>query len=432
MDELDIDYNGDSFQKNVLDLVSDYYLESGDFNGMLPDEVRKSTRVTEARLRSCLSELIRKDLISLNSRSNFHIKMFEDDPVEDQLELLNDVDFTECCLYPTKNYLESIVDRNAYNGRPFTQSLALGEPQLKPHYFDLTVLEPYRNDPRMRYSHNDICGGIWITDEASEEGKADDRDKRFFLQSFGFGFDKDRNRCVAAYTCYLSGLPPEHQRMWEAKILSGDRELHPDYFRSSIQGEFPMRWPLCEAFTAEMRYINEMSNWMGRPRFFLKVYEYDNRPRDFTFLLRPTEKEYYSFVQILDKLISDNINSKFFGKDVEMEEEIQRGEGRFEVRRKGTLRLLEEWLSKRFKIQDDKSILDEMVATFKKVRKLRQKPAHDVLDDIYDPGYFEVQRQLFVEAYTAVRTLRQIFSNHPLAKHVEIEPAIFDGDIWNF
>ncbi len=58
--------------------------------------------------------------------------------------------------------------------------------------------------------------------------------------------------------------------------------------------------------------------------------------------------------------------------------------------------------------------MDEMFDTFKKIRKLRTKPAHSVEEDVFDQEYFKEQRALFIEAY---KTL------HPVAAHFSESPS---------
>lgn len=417
-------------QRHILTIVTEYYLNSGDFNGITPEQVILAFELNEAVLIELLSELVTSEQIEVNPVGNYHIKMFEHIEVRKQLDHLKEKGLQDCCLYPTKKTLHISIDREEYKGRPFTLKLAEGEPQLKPFFFNLDVLESYRNDPRMHYKHNDIGGGIWITDEASEANQAEERDK-VFLQTFGFAYDDNMNRSVAVYCRYLSGLTPEHQSNWESKLLSGNYKLHPDYYRTSIRGEFAERWSLCDAFLMEMKLINKMVEAIGMESLFRQTFELSNRPREFSFLIRPTEKELNAFIHTLDKLISDNINKKFFQNDLELSEEIPLESGKFEVRQKGTLRLLEEWLQENFQFEDENPY-ENLITTFKKVRRLRQKPAHNIHKDVFDQEYFKQQRKLLIEAYTAMRTLRLIFANHPRTIGIKIDQLLYEGKIWDY
>ncbi len=74
------------------------------------------------------------------------------------------------------------------------------------------------------------------------------------------------------------------------------------------------------------------------------------------------------------------------------------------------------------------------MATFRKVRKLRQRPAHKLTENKHDESLFETQRLLFVEAYVAIRTLRQVLENHPRARSVadDMDQLVRSGNISGF
>ena len=135
---------------------------------------------------------------------------------------------------------------------------------------------------------------------------------------------------------------------------------------------------------------------------------------------------------LLDKMMSDNINIKFFENDVELESEEEREDGKIIVRRKGTVQILTAWVNKYFKPVDAKPI-ENMIATFKKVRKLRQKPAHKVNTDSFNQDIFKKQRQIIINSYDAIRTLRMILANHPdvRKKPPEISEQLLHGDVWD-
>jgi hypothetical protein len=61
------------------------------------------------------------------------------------------------------------------------------------------------------------------------------------------------------------------------------------------------------------------------------------------------------------------------------------------VRQIGTIRLLEQWLRVRFHPKDPKE-LDAIFRGFKKVRNLRQMPAHDTYRDSFNQQHFKNQR----------------------------------------
>jgi hypothetical protein len=251
------------------------------------------------------------------------------------------------------------------------------------------------------------------------------------LSTFGFAYDDDFNRAVAVFVRYLSGLSPEHQKIWASKDLGSGFKLHPDYFRNTILGEWGTRISIFDAFIQELVIINEMANLMGKPPLFKNTFS-PERPREFSFMLRPTLRELHSFCLLLDKMMSDNINKSFFAGDVPLESDQMRPDGKVVVTQHGTISLLETWLRKYFH-PADKGELDLIFATFRKVRNLRQKPAHSVNEDEFDQNHFKFQRQLMNEAYNSVRFIRLAFANHPAVKRnpPTICDELRDGKIWD-
>jgi hypothetical protein len=290
-------------------------------------------------------------------------------------------------------------------------------------------LEQYRNDPRYSYQNDDIRGiisvndaGLTITDQ-------------ILLQHFGFSYDDDFNRAVAVFIFDLANLSPEHQQIWKAKQLDGDYWLHPDFYRNAILGEWGEGVSIFDAFIYELYIVNMMAAAMGRPHLFRHDFgEYgENRPIKFSFLVRPTLEEFNSFVLLLDQLLADNLNKRFFQNDVPLEIEKARKDGKIIIEQKGTLLLLDEWIRKFFR-PDDWEPWDTSIATLKKVRKMRQKPAHDVNENVFDQAYFKAQRELITQAYEALRTLRMLLENHPAVKKASlvIPDHIREGKIWTY
>jgi len=417
--------------EQVLELVTRFYLDSHDFNGIPADRLLAEFGANPEELKTILSELIRTERISAvfgDAHPNPHIRALPDHPPERQVQLLAEADELNYCLYPTMTTLEAAVDRARYSDKPFTLMLALGEPQLKYLAFDLSVLEVYRNDPRYYYTTNDISGSISVRGEHYRSADMNERDK-VLLQSFGFAYDEELNRAVTVFLRYLSGFSAEHQRIWHARLLGSEYRLHPDYFRASVLGEWPERISIFEAFIGELATINSMCASIGRPPLFRS--DFAQRPRAFGFLIRPTMREFNDFVLLLDKMMSENINHGFFRGEVSSEREELRPDGKVAVHPRGTVQMLEEWLGKNFRTPDPKP-LQEAIEAFREVRRLRQKPAHAVNEDDFDKTLVHKQRELMIRAYDAVRILRLCFANHPLAKNVEVRQELQEGKIWTY
>lgn len=411
-------------KENLLEKITDQYLESRDFNGLPLFKYESEKEI--------IIELILEDKIEINfgdKHPNPHIKAFELDDKETQIHKIDSIGFEYSCAYPTKKYLKTLVDTNKFSGRPFTLKMALGKPQLNYAVFDLSILEIYRNDPRYIYSIDDIQGFISVSDAYYKSSQFKLSDK-IVLQTFGFCYEKNTmNRAVAVFFRYLANLTPEHQQIWNSRILKGNYFLHPEYARSS-GGYFYERNSIFVAFIEELNIINQFSKLMGRPYFFHESYK-ENRPRDFGFLIRSTLKEFNAFVHLLDKMISDNINKKFFQNEIPYQIETKRADGKIIVHEKGTLTLLKEWLDKKVVLSDPKPS-EKMYQAFRKIRRIRMKPAHRINKDEFRQEYFKKQRELMIEAYTSIRTLRLIFANHPKTKSYKVPEWLMKGEICSY
>jgi len=415
----------------IQNKITEYYLKSQDFNGIPIWNLLSTIGKEWAEIKPLIRDLIKSDSIRIIDEKtdiNPNIIRIRFEPLETQLEKANADKPGYMCLYPTKSILKKTVNPSDYNSEPYKLRLALGEPQLSYVSFDLSVLEFYRNDPRYRYENDDIQGRIYYDDEQlSESDKA-------FLVTYGFAYDEYFDRAVAVFLRYLADLTPEHQQIWKAKELPDNFKLHPDYYRNTIIGDWGERTPICQAFLNELFIINRMCEAMGRPPLFRNDYgEYgEGKPKKFHFLIRPTLEEFNSFVLLFDKMISDNINKNFFMNVIDYENEHEREDGKIIVTQKGTLQLLDEWIHKFFRLADW-SEWNEAIASLKKVRKLRQQPAHEINEDVFDQKYFKDQRELILNAYNGVRTIRLIFANHPKVKvaDIGIPDWLQEGKIWH-
>ena len=394
----------------LLAKVVKQYLESGDFNGY------RVTLDLDAPLIATLISDRKLELHCEDRHPNPSIRAFPAEAIGEQIGKIHHVDG---CLYPTPEFLREHVPSDGE--RPFTTMLAQGAAQLEFRAFDLSVLEFYRNDPRYHYTTDDIHGSISVRQEHSGLRDSD----QVFLQTFGYCYDEDVNRAVAVFLRYLHDLTPEHQRIWQAKLLDEEHQLHPDYYRTSIVGEFPERLSIYDALLAEQREINLMAEKFGKPPLFRRTYEPSRRPRGFGILIRPTQQAYESFVHMLDKLMSDNLNPDFFKGDLELSETAVKQSGETFRIQVPTIRLLEQ----RFEDATSRN-KNVMLATLRKIRRLRQRPAHALLDDDrFDQKFLKEQRALIQDAYFAVRTIRSLFETHLGIEH-EVPKWLTDGGHW--
>ena len=418
-------------EKNkILDEITKFYLESGDFNGISAEQLSRKFGVRFNELFDFLRELISEKKVGIlyfDPFINPHIIRTGFESESKQIERLANSKTRAICLYPRPAHLEEVVDQSKYRDEPYKLALALGLPQLAHRSFDLSVLEHYRNDPRYLYKNNDIRGHICYNSDQMVEGD------QTMLEGFSFSYDSDLNRAVAVLVRYLARLTPEHQQIWKAKELAGDYKLHPDYYKNAIMGVQREHESIFRAFVDELHLICQMTQGMTRPPLFRKDYgkDRDSNPRKFGFLVRPTLEEFNVFVLLLDKMISDNINIKFFQQEVPYETEKERRDGKIQIERKGTLQILDNWV-RTFFHTDDWEPWNEAIRAFREVRNKRQNPAHAIDENVFDQKYFKEQRELMIRAYKAMRTLRMIFENHQQVRSlgIEIPHYLQEGKIW--
>lgn len=417
--------------EEIYEVVEDQYFSSGDFNGMPIYRLEHIFDIYDKDFKASVRNGLENDILTARVDGNPHIRGFSNIPKDKVIEAFDGSEYPGyICLYPHEKRLVNSNRLADYNQSPYEMELAKGAGQLDYRTFDLSVLEYYRNDPRYAYQTDFIHGQISITDEFFESDSVPEHDQ-ILLQSFGFAYDEDLNRYVAVFLRYLGNLSSEHQKVWAAKEIKGDIKLHPDYYASSILGSWGSKMSIFRAFTEELRIINEMSAIIGKPTLFRDSY-YERTPKEFGFLLRPTQAEFNNFMLLLDKMMSDNINKKFFEDDVELESEKEREDGKIVVTPKGTIQILEAWIDKFFRPNDPKPI-ENMMKIFRKIRQLRQKPAHKVNPDSFDQELFKEQRNIVIDAYDSIRTLRLILANHPQVKAnpPRISDRLFKGEIWD-
>lgn len=410
-------------ETTILEKAFLYYLSSGDFNGLGTDHL-KSAEDIEAIKNLIMSGAL--DLVRGDGHQNPHIKAFPADSIGEQIGKI-ERDGVEGCLYPTPNLL---VERNAgaSENAPYTRALKEGAPQLSHRCFDLRALEWYRNDPRFEFMNDDITGRIMQKKDTQIEGRAVALDGLEFLE-FGFAYNDAMHRAIAAFVRYLHDLPEEQQIEMKKFELEGVYRLHPDFYRTSILGEFPERISIYDAFLLERVEVNRICNMIGGVPLFRSEYDNFSRPDGFGILLRPTRKEYRDFALLLDQLLSDDMNQKFFENDIKTYKILTDEEGASVKSPKGTILLLEEWLRVKFRVAEQEPV-NEMFAGLRAVRKERQAPAHKVESNSFDQKYVEQQRKLIILAFDAVRTLRMLLENHPAARGHEVSDYLREAKVW--
>ncbi len=418
-----------AIEDEILKEITDFFVQSRDFNGISMRWIMRAFNIDRSDLDAHINHLITANKITLafeSSSINPHIKRLPDLPVDAQLSKLAQENVNGICIYPTADVLASRSELLQYDDRPYTCRLALAEAQLVPVFFELHILEKYFRDPRYHCRFGDRDGSISVKDKHYLLGRMAKRDE-IFLQSFGIGYDKDRNRVVMVFLRYLSDLSTEHQQIWKAHEVDQQCKVNSDYFRASILGDWPEYYSVYEAFIQEQVEINKLASLLGKPAFFRNTFEEQKRPIEFSPMLRPTLRNLQEFAHTLDKMLSDNIDRDFFRGDISLEDEIMLDQGGVEKRRLNTITLLERWLSAKYRTRDGEDVSREVVSSFREVRKARQPAAHAINQDEYDLSFPKEQDDLLGRVKQALTKLRLILSSHPKAKDYEV-PKWLDGD----
>jgi hypothetical protein len=416
----------------LLHAIANPYIESArrdGFNGIVASALLRLQPNPE-KLRAELSALIQDDQISaVFSRIsvNMHIKRFPDLPIEEQLRLLIDEPLEAFCLYPAASVVRARVDLAAWQDRPFSKALLLAEPQLSFRAFDMGALERYVADPRYIVHFADYMGTMSIANDFFADEQHPERDK-VSLQTFGLGFDEQRNPYVIVYLRYLAGLSAEHQQYWNSYLVNGDVGLSEPYFRSSIEGQFWTNRSVRHAIAEEMRLIRALAKAIWGSSLFRDSSEGDV-PIGLTSFLRPTAENFNRFVMAFDKLLSESIDVKFFEGKVPLETETIRPDGKIVVQKKGTLTLLEEWLLEEITWDDPNAFREVVIQPLRTVRRLRQTPAHTFTPDTFSASYRETRKQLLWDVFNSLSNIRATFARHPRASQIQIPDWLNDGRI---
>lgn len=437
--------NGDNQLEQVERLVFSFFVGSPDYNGITLRQISSDLGIEYEASIDLVMELVSDGVLSIQSNTNPHIIGTRHHPIEAQLKILDhaksaqvstkefrgfqveteDTDFP-ICVYPSTEQLELNRDVSEFGHAKYRVALALGEPQLSFRFFETEVLEQYSKDPRFDFKFQDFSGSIAC--KYDEDGNPILREEdQTYLKSFGLGFDSNSNRAIAVLLYDLGKLSAAQQVIWSTKEIDADKcKVLKDYYDNVIGGSWSSARSVFSAFIDEINAIYQITKTIFEVPMFREELSGDKTPRNFTFFFSPTSQNFYDFVNLLDKYISENINKAFFKGKIDLEEIQQGKDGVCQKIPKGTLRLLEEWLACTIKFEKEDAA-KEIVGAFKKVRKERQKPAHKVIENKYDPSYVDEQKAIMEECYIAMGSIRRILQKHPgavgtkLPEHIDAE-----------
>lgn len=392
----------------LLKLTIDQYLTSGEFNGLsIPGHVDLACR------REAI-ELVRAGLVQVVSDADWmnpHIRPWASRrSVDDQVHSLRALRRESycVCLYPTPTAMKGVRLPNRFAERPFDQAMGRGRGSLELAYFAVDVLEPYRNDPRYRFSHDDFGVDMAIGDEAYDDDAEPERDK-ISLSHLGFAYDlrgydeADRDspivRRVCAFFCDLITLTPEHQQRWKSYQVPDDGlGPHPVWWGMQM-GEWPDGVGPFTRLFLELRHINELfQRAFGEP--LLATTE---RPGDFGWLLRPSQREWDEFVQCLDKVLSENLrHAAFDAAGVPAKDELGQS--------LGSLARLQRFMESH---RIPPRVAQDVLKPLREVRSARQRPAHTLRANITDQTFVHRQVALLSDLNNSLGEICHWLSTHP-------------------
>lgn len=403
-------------KSELLSQVKEYYLMSRDFNGL------PICKITDYNIEDIVS-LINDNLIEILSENdviNPHIKGFNLKlSKEHKIENIKDTKKLSC-LYPTPKALK---DAEIDNVAPYTAKLRSGEAQFQIVYFNIEILERYINNPKYLIIDYGYRGEICLKDEYWSEDQESE-----YVKNYGMAYKKGESidRAVAVFLGDLAKLPQRRQLLWKSFEANNQNnyDVAEGFIKNLIYGGWVTTYWIFDAVLEEMKVINDLCSAIGIPGLFNHIYGtfYDEKPDGYSNILLPTLKNYYEFVLVIEKLIVHNISVKTFTKNASMVQAIDRktDEG-FD---KGSLAMFEEWIY--INVKAEFNINDKIIKPLKNIRKIRQIPAHELYDNVYDISIYEKQKKLMENIYIALKAIRHLFMGHPLAKIVEIPKYLLE------
>lgn len=450
----------------LVDRIHESYIESNRFNGT------PATRICESTCKECeveaedkgefdierllraanpckkqgvahdqtlmiLEELVRDGRIEVVADINPHIKRFPVADIEKQVKLLRE-HFDDVCLYPSRDVLLKSLGPTEMIDVPFTRMLRLGEAQLKPLYFDLEAVDIYAEDPRYSIQFHDFNGAIYLSDKYYDSMEVKPRDKTY-LEHFGIGYKKSNGiRVAVVYVYDLHKLTPEHQQRWKTFLIDDEPcVMDEDYFRTSLEGNWPKSHSMYIGILEEIVQINRLCAVIGWPKLFLKDFR-DQRPQYFRIPFRPTREAYLKTINELDKMLSQNMNTKFFSVVLKKHEtytiENHTASGLSAVKDLGSLRLLKDWITSRFKFansEEEQRALSDLDGLFE-IRKRRQDPAHKIAKNEHGIDFLKEHDRMVRAAFVGVRSIRLVLQNHPMVTKEaksEIPDWLYEGNV---
>jgi hypothetical protein len=417
-------------EDKIRNIVANYWLNENQYCGLSSFDIyqrirEESQNVTEEDVKRILRMINKTGEISIGLTKGIDRTFFRFNGSKFE-EIVQPGPYEDVWACPKEKLLKKYDNSKIEEVGIYTKQLRLGDSQLTHRFFRRQVLDRYKGDPRYTVEEWGASGNIGIKDKFFLDDSVPEADK-ISIQSFGKGYTPDGEEVVAVILIDLGQLSIEHQNYWSSFEIRRKCSLDADYFRTDFEGDWSGRISTYKAFLQELEETNTICFLINEPLLFRNTLP-ENAPRELSRLTKPTRNEYLHFVHSLDKMISENINEEFFKGKVETKKKILINENEYRIEDKNSITLLEEYLNKKWQFSDNKP-KEDMIETFREIRKIRQEPAHKVTNDVYDNCYFQKQQELMIRAYDAVRTLRLILKNHPKASSYKSPKWLNEGKI---
>ena len=414
-------------RKEILERALDFYGASRDANGLPYRDLEKNA-VDLKRLEKAVVSAAGAGILEVrfeSAETNPHIRRLPRHLVPDFEYNYGGHGLERSCVYPSVAKIAERLDLSRFKNEPYTERLWAGGNHLDLVFFELAVLDRYRDDPRFRYQQHFFGGSIHLKDEHYIDEDFPEKDKSF-LERFGIAYDPRGHRVLGVLLSDLRRLSPEHQRAWHSHEVTEPCKLNEATFNSLFLGKWSEFGSVFEALPAELSVVNEMARIAFGKRLFKNTFE-DGVPSDYGVLLRPTKKEFLNFARALDLMLSENIDPAFFPGWVQKTRTVTKDD-RETIETVGSIQLLDEWLRRSFRATDGNPSND-VCKPMRDVRAQRSKASHHNIEDVYDHSYEQKQRELMHTGYGAVRTMRLILANYPGTDAVDVPEWLFNGDI---
>lgn len=451
-------------EDKIKEKILQQYLNS-DFNGLPFSEFAKHfDSVSDAKI--CIKKLVEDgDIDIVYNGTNPHIKGFDFSKNQEQFlsELLNVPDDLErelircgrieievgnkysCfCLYPSKKLLEQVNnnDRRILEMPPFKKMLCFGAPQLEFVYFRIDVLDRYLEDPRYDIRYGDYYGQIYFNMDT------EDNPEDVYLKYFGIAYNiETRENLICAFICDLAKMNDRHQYHFFSYMEQPNDKIVPEYnfYKNQILGEWAEECSIFDAFLEEIKTINKMTKIICNQQLFINEFSDEDRKKltNFHPFLKPTKKSFELFCQTLDKLFTENLDSKVIlsmnklnGSKMPLK---YKPDGSLEM---GSLALLKMFIETYFKPKTGENVAKMIIDIWDRretgIRAIRSKSSHFIRENQYDIKIFGEYNKIMYETYESVRLIRLVLANHPAVKlakdngSLKIPDWLFEGKIKNY